>query len=82
MWYKLNQSIGVLFLVALVGGGIFYVFSGPPLLRQNDQEFDPRQNSYTRSMMAEHDKFMQNLQQQQAAAFEEAMEVGRRALSQ
>jgi hypothetical protein len=82
MWYKLNQSIGIVLLIAVVAGGAFYVFSGPPLLRQNDQHFDPRQNGYTRQIMEEHDKIMRDLQRQQAAAFEDAMEMGRRALSQ
>jgi hypothetical protein len=77
MWYKLNQSIGIILLIAVVGGAAYYVFSGPPLLRQKGQEYDPRQNAYTRGMMEEHDRVMRELQRQQTEAFERVMDISR-----
>jgi hypothetical protein len=87
MWYKLNQSIGVALLIAIVGGGggygLYKFFTAPPLLRQDgDPEIDPRQHPYSRDAMAEFDRRMNEIQRQQAAAFQEAIDVRNSALSQ
>jgi hypothetical protein len=82
MWYKLNESIGIILLIAIVGGGSVYglykLVSGPPLLRQEGDEVDPRTNPYARQMMAEHDRAMQKVQRQIQQNIDEAMEVGNR----
>ena len=86
MWYKLNEAIGIILLIAIVGGGAVYglykFVTGPPVLRQSDDESDPRQNAYMRDIMAEHDKAMQKIQQQIDSSMQEAMEVRDRAFSQ
>jgi len=83
MWYKLNQAIGVIFLVAVLGGGAIYglwsFMSGPPLLRQ---EGDEQENAFTRSMRQDFERNLSELQAQQARAFEEATQMGRSALGQ
>jgi hypothetical protein len=83
MWYKLNQAIGVIFLVSVLGGGAIYglwsFMSGPPLLRQEGDESD---NAYTRSMKRDFQRHMSELQEQQARTFEEATGLGRSALGQ
>ncbi|MEX2137941.1 MAG: hypothetical protein WD894_01680 [Pirellulales bacterium] len=84
MWYKLNECVGIILLIAVVGGGgvygLYKFFTAPPLLRQSDQEVDPRQNPYTRDIMAQHDRTMRELQEQQSRAFQEAVEAGNSAL--
>ena len=84
MWYKLNEAIGIILLIAVVGGGAVYglykFVTGPPVLRQSDDESDPRQNAYSRSIMEEHDKAMRDIQGQIDRSMQEAMETGNRAL--
>lgn len=80
MWYKLNESIGIVLLVAVLGGGSIYglvkVFSAPPLLRQSDQQVDARKNKYTRGMMREHDNRMRELEERHSKALKSAAEFG------
>jgi hypothetical protein len=84
MWYKLNESIGIILLVAMVGGGGLYglykLVSGPPLLRQEGQDVDPSTNAYAREIMAEHNKAMREIQGQIDRSMQEAMEAGNAAL--
>jgi hypothetical protein len=72
-------------LVAVVGGAgiwcLVTIFTGPPLLRQNDQEVDARQNPYMKSTMDDFDRRMNDLREQQSRALEEAIEIGNRATS-
>jgi hypothetical protein len=83
MWYKLNESIGIILLIAVVGGGGLYglykLVSGPPLLRQEGDEVDPSTNPYAREMMAEHNRAMQKVQRQIQQNIDEAIEMGNRA---
>jgi hypothetical protein len=85
MWYKLNDAIGIILLVAVVGGASVYgltkVFTGPPLLRQNHQEIDARKNPYTRGIMKEHDRRMQEIQEQHSRALKDAADFSRRIQS-
>jgi hypothetical protein len=84
MWYKLNECVGIGLLIAVVGGGgvygLYKFFTAPPLLRQSDQEYDARTNPYMRDIMAEHDRTMREIQEQQSRALQEAIEVGNSAL--
>jgi hypothetical protein len=83
MWYKLNESIGIILLIAIVGGGSVYglykLISGPPLLRQEGDEVDA-DNPYAREMMAEHNRAMKKVQRQIQQNIDEAIETGNRAL--
>ena len=80
MWSKLNDSIGILLLVAVVSGASIYglakVVTGPPLLRQNGQEVDARKNKYTRGIMQEHDRQMREIQERHEKALKNAAEFG------
>lgn len=82
MWYKLNESIGIILLIAVVGGGgvygLYKFVSGPPLLRQEGDEVDA-DNPYLRANMAEHNRAMQKVQRQIQQNIDEAMEMGNRA---
>jgi hypothetical protein len=79
MWYKLNESIGIILLIAVVGGGSVYglykLIMAPPLLRQEGDEVDA-DNPYAREMMAEHNRAMQKVQRQIQQNIDEAMEAG------
>ena len=81
MWYKLNQAIGVIFLVSVLGGGAIYglwsFMSGPPLLRQSDDESE---NAYQRSARQDFERTMRDLQEDQARRFQEQVEMGQSAL--
>ena len=83
MWYKLNEAIGIVLLIAVVGGGAIYglvkFMSGPPLLRQEGDEIDPRQNAYMRGIMEDHDRRMRDIQERASRSIEESIEVGRQA---
>jgi len=83
MWYKLNESIGIILLIAIVGGGSVYglykFVSGPPLLRQEGDEVDA-DNPYARAMMAEHNKAMRKIQDQIDRSMQESIEAGNAAL--
>ena len=84
MWYKLNECVGIGLLIAVVGGGgvygLYKFFTAPPLLRQSDQEVDPRTNWYAREAMTEHNRAMREIQDEQSRLFQEAVETGNAAL--
>ena len=84
MWYRINECVGIILLIAVFGGGgvygLYKFFTAPPLLRQSDQEVDPRTNAYAREIMAEHNRHMRDIQEQQSRAFDEAMEAANGAL--
>jgi hypothetical protein len=77
---KLNHYIGILFLAAIVGGGAFYflrgVFFGPPLPHKLYQAIQSKQGNATKDL----ERRLQELQDQQTRAFENASEVRRNAL--
>ena len=81
MWYKLNQAIGVIFLVSVLGGGAIYglwsFMSGPPLLRQSGDESE---NAYQRSARQDFERTMRDLHEDQARRFQEQVEMGQSAL--
>ena len=51
--------------------------SGPPLLRQEGDEVDPRTNWYAREIMRSHEHVMREIQQRQDETFQEAFDIGR-----
>jgi hypothetical protein len=78
---KLNHYIGILFLAAIIGGGAFYafrgVFLGPPLPHKLYQAIQARQGQGQATY--DFERHMQDLQEQQAQALQNAIEVGRSA---
>ena len=84
MWYRLNECVGIVLLIAVVGGGgvygLYKFFTAPPLLRQSDQEVDPSTNWYAREAMAEHNRAMREVHEEQSKLFQEAVDAGNAAL--
>ena len=78
---KLNHYIGILFLAAIVGGGAFYalrgVFFGPPLPHKLYQAITARQGDPAKDF----ERRMEDLQEQQSRALQNAIDVGRSATS-
>ncbi len=81
MWEKLNDYIGIAMLVIVLGGasvyGLYKVMSGPPLLRQEGDEVDPRTNWYAKEIMRSHEKVMREIQDRHESAIQDAIDVGR-----
>ena len=79
MWYTLNEMIGKILLVGVIGGGAVYggykVVSGPPVLRQDG---DKSSNRYQREATKQFERQMRDLQEDQSRRFNDAMDVGRR----
>ena len=78
MFETLNDMIGKILLVGVIGGGAVYggykVFSGPPLLKQNG---DKTMNRYQREATKQFEQNMRDLQEDQSRRFNDAMGVGR-----
>ena len=78
MFDTLNDMIGKLLLVGVIGGGAVYggykVLSGPPILRQDG---DKSSNRYQREATKQFERNMRDLQDDQSRRFNDAMEVGR-----
>jgi hypothetical protein len=81
MWEKLNDYIGIAMLVIVLGGasvyGLYKFISGPPLLRQEGDEVDPRTNWYAKEMMRSHEKVMREVHDRNEAAIQDAIDIGR-----
>jgi hypothetical protein len=79
MWCTLNDIIGKILLVGVIGGGVVYggykVLSAPPILRQKG---DKRVNSYERQATKQFERQMRDLQEDQSRRFNEATEFGRK----
>jgi hypothetical protein len=84
-WENLDESIGKLLLVVLVGGGAVYgltkFINAPPLLRQKSQVLDGGQNQYSRAAQRQLEAQLREIQEQQSEALRNSMEVGRSAMS-
>ena len=78
MWWTLNEMIGKILLVGVIGGGAVYggykLVSGPPVLRQDG---DKRSNRYQREATKQFERQMRDLQEDQSRRFKDAMDVGR-----
>ena len=78
MFDTLNDMIGKLLLVGVIGGGAVYggykVLSGPPILRQDG---DKSSNRYQREATKQFERNMRDLQDDQSRRFNDAMDVGR-----
>jgi hypothetical protein len=76
---KLNHYIGIIFLAAIVGGGAFYalrgVFFGPPLPHKLYQAIHARHGGASKDF----ERQLQDLQDRQAEAMRNAIEIGRSA---
>ena len=81
MLYKLNNSIGIILLIVVIGGGAMYglvtFLSAPPVLRQSYQDDGP----YQRQAQKDLKRRMQHLQQQSSDAIQKSIEIGQRATS-
>ena len=81
MWEKVNDYVGIGLLVIVLGGGSIYglykFMSGPPLLRQEGDEVDPRTNWYAKEIMRSHEKVMSEIQQRQEEIFQNNFDIGR-----
>lgn len=77
MWYKLNEMMGIILLIAVVGGaaiyGLILFIEAPPLLRQ---EGDPP-SAYELQARKDLEKRIRGLQDRQAEVLKEAAEFGR-----
>ena len=75
MWYRLNQ----LLLAVLLGGGVIYglvlLINAPPVLRQEGQGESQLEKQAKKDLQ----KHLKKLQDQQAEAFQRAMDQGRSA---
>ena len=82
MWYKLNQILGTVLLIGLIGAGAIYgvmvYVETPPLLRQEGDG----PSEYELQARAKLQKQLNEIQDQQAAAFERAEDVRQQVLSQ
>ena len=78
MFETLNDMIGKILLVGVIGGGAVYggykVVSGPPVLRQ---EGDKSMNRYQVEATKQFERQMSDLQEDQSRRFNDAMDVGR-----
>ena len=78
MFETLNDMIGKILLVGVIGGGAVYggykFISGPPVLRQSG---DKSMNRYQREATAQFERQMQDLQEDQSRRFNDATEFGR-----
>jgi hypothetical protein len=79
MWYELNKIVGVLLLIAIVGGAARYALTRPPLLRQRSDDVAGSENQYQRQARKNLQRRMSNLQDQHSEAMQQAIDVGRRA---
>ena len=81
MLYKLNNSIGIILLIIVFGGGALYglvtFLSAPPLLRQSSQGDSPYQQQARKDM----ERRIQHLQQQSSDAIQRSIEIGQCATS-
>jgi hypothetical protein len=81
MWEKVNDYVGIGLLVLVLGGGSAYglykFMSGPPLLRQEGDEVDPRTNWYAREMMRSQEKVISEIQQRQEEIFQNSFDISR-----
>lgn len=79
MWYALNEMIGKVLLVGVLGGGAIYggykFISGPPLLKQNA---DKSPNRWQRQATRQFERHMSDLQEDQSRRFKAQTEFGRR----
>ena len=75
MWYRLNQIL----LAVLIGGGLIYglvlFINAPPVLRQEGQGESQLEKQAKKDLQ----KHLKMLQDQQAEAFQRAMDQGRSA---
>lgn len=78
MFETLNDMIGKILLVGILGAGAAYggykVLCGPPLLKQKG---DTTPNRWERAATRQFDQHMRELHEDQARRFNDAMEVGR-----
>jgi hypothetical protein len=79
MWYELNKIVGVLLLIAIVGGAAGYALTRPPLLRQRSDDVAGSENQYQRQARKNLQRRMSKLQDQHSEAMQKAIDVGRRA---
>jgi hypothetical protein len=79
MWYKLNNLIGVLILISIVGGAVGYVLTRPPLLRQKDQQGEEYDGHYQRQARKDMQRRLDDLQEQSSKAIQDSLDMGRRA---
>jgi hypothetical protein len=78
MWFSLNEMIGKILLVGVVGGGAIYggykFVSGPPILRQKG---DNSSNRYERQAKRQFERQMSDLHEDQSRRFNESMGASR-----
>jgi hypothetical protein len=77
MLQKLNDIVGIILLVGVLGGGAVYgvvkFMTGPPLLRQNSQG----ESSYQRQARKDLERRLEDIQRQQAEIIQRNIELGR-----
>jgi hypothetical protein len=79
MWYKLNEVLGSIVLVVVLGGaaiyGLILVIEAPPLIRQESEGPSPQQLQARKDL----ERKMGELQRQQSDAIDDATSLGRDA---